>query len=314
MSSLKEIKSRIASVRSTLKITSAMKMVSSAKLHRAQQWIGNMVPYQEFLGGILADLVSTGVDISSMVTRNDSKRVAVLAFSSNSSLCGGFNANVIKGFNALVRRLEAEELRIPSEDDPEKFETLHRGHDDIDVYVIGRKMAEAVRKAGFTAKNDRSDLEDHPSYDGAAELARQLVDSFNAGEIGRVVLLYSHYASNSSQPVTTETYLPFSAETVVSTTSPSGEAAQPRPMDEDCIIEPTPAEVVEQLLPKVLLLKIYTVLLDNYAAEHAARTLAMQIASDNAEDLLDTLNLEYNKSRQQAITSELLDIVGGSMN
>jgi len=265
-------------------------MVSSAKLHRAQQWIGNMVPYQSKLSEMLTDLLATGVDISSFAAKNDSKRVAVVAFSSNSSLCGGFNANAIKNFHNAIQPLLESGL----------------AKEDIDVYAFGKKINESLRKSGFNVVKDYSFLIDKPSYDGAAEVARTLIENFNNNEVGRVMLVYNHYKSNASQPPVQEVFLPFNIKGVA--------ADEDMVNDEDLIIEPSPREVVEVLLPKVMKLKIYTVLLDNYAAEHAARTLAMQIASDNANDLLGTLNLEYNKSRQQAITNELLDIVGGSLN
>jgi ATP synthase, F1 gamma subunit len=303
MSSLKEIKGRIASVRSTLKITTAMKMVSSAKLHRAQQMTGNMLPYQSKLGEILEDLLATGVDISAATAKSDSKRVAIVAFSSNSSLCGGYNANAIRNLNNFLSDLYEKGL----------------GKGDIDLYTVGKKINEAARKTGCTIKKEMSTLVDNPKYEDAAALAQSLIDSFNNQEVGRVVLLYNHYQSNSAQPPMVEEYLPmkYSApqeKPVV----PEGELPpltdEIKPLEDKTIIEPDPAEVVAALLPKVMLLKIYTVLLDTYAAEHAARTLAMQIASDNANDLLEALNLEYNKSRQQAITNELLDIVGGSFS
>ena len=290
MASLKETKTRIASVKSTLQITSAMKMVAAAKLHRAQQAIGNMLPYQEKLNGILQDLlagkgVREAID-SPLLQAGASDRIALVAFSSNSSLCGGFNATAVKSFLTELEKLEKDGV----------------ARERIDVYPVGRKMADAVRKIGITAKRDASALLEKPAYEPAADLARQLTESFEKGEVGRIVLLYNHYKSNASQPPVRETYLPLSLP----------EAAS-QELEEDLIVEPGKKEVVEALLPKVLLLKIYTVLLDSYAAEQAARTVAMQLASDNADELLEQLTLEYNKRRQQAITSELLDIVGGSL-
>ena len=290
MASLKETKTRIASVKSTLQITSAMKMVAAAKLHRAQQAIAGMVPYQEKLHEILQDLLAgSGVRAAldtPLLKDNGSERVAVVAFSSNSSLCGGFNAVAVKSLLTEFGKLESEGLTP----------------DRIDFYPVGRKVAEAGRKVGFPARQDASHLLDKPSYEPAADLARTLTERFEKGEVGRIVLLYNHYKSNASQPPVRETYLPLSLP----------EAAS-QELEEDLIVEPGKKEVVEALLPKVLLLKIYTVLLDSYAAEQAARTVAMQLASDNADELLEQLTLEYNKRRQQAITSELLDIVGGSL-
>ena len=312
MSSLKEIKTRISSVRNTLKITSAMKMVASAKLHKAQTAIGNKLPYEQKLHHILAGLledddlqkamhenlgfgnphghsavVLQDVGLDQIPTKDVYPRIAIVAFSSNSSLCGAFNANVIKKYDETIKILETQGYT----------------KDDIDIYVIGRKMAEAVRKSGYTILDDRSELAEKPSYDAAFELASDLVDSFTSGEVSQVVLVYSHFASPASQPVVRENYLPLPLRDYDGT---DGEPV-------DYILEPDPLTLVKHLLPLVLLLKIYTVLLDANAAEHAARTLAMQMASDNAQDLISELTLAYNKGRQQEITAEILDLVGGSM-
>ena len=279
MSSLKEIKTRISSVKNTLKITSAMKMVASAKLHKAQTAIGNKLPYEQKLHHILAGLledddlqkamhdnlgfgnphghsavVLQDVGLDQIPTKDVYPRIAVVALSSNSSLCGAFNANVIKKYNETISILEGQGYT----------------KDDIDIYVIGRKMAEAVRKSGYSIYDDRSELADKPSYEAAFDLASDLVDSFTSGEVSQVVLVYSHFASPASQPVVRENYLPLPLHDYDGT---DGEPV-------DYILEPDPISLVKHLLPQVLLLKIYTVLLDANAAEHAARTLAMQIASD----------------------------------
>jgi F-type H+-transporting ATPase subunit gamma len=312
MSSLKEIKTRIASVKNTLKITSAMKMVASAKLHKAQTAIGNKLPYEQKLHHILAGLledddlqkalhdnlgfgnphghsavVLEDVGLNQIPSKDVYPRIAVVAISSNSSLCGAFNANVIKKYQETINILENQGY----------------AKEDIDIYVIGRKIAEAVRKSGYTVLDDRSELADKPSYDAAFDLASDLVDSFISGEVSQVVLVYSHFASPASQPVIRENYLPLPLHDYDGT---DGDPV-------DYILEPDPLSLVKHLLPQVLLMKLYTVLLDANAAEHAARTLAMQIASDNAKDLIGELTLAYNKGRQQEITAEILDLVGGMM-
>jgi len=312
MSSLKEIKTRIASVKNTLKITSAMKMVASAKLHKAQTAIGNKLPYEQKLHHILAGLledddlqkalhdnlgfgnphghsavVLEDVGLNQIPSKDVYPRIAVVAISSNSSLCGAFNANVIKKYQETINILENQGY----------------AKEDIDIYVIGRKIAEAVRKSGYTVLDDRSELADKPSYDAAFDLATDLVDSFVSGEVSQVVLVYSHFASPASQPVIRENYLPLPLHDYDGT---DGDPV-------DYILEPDPLSLVKHLLPQVLLMKLYTVLLDANAAEHAARTLAMQIASDNAKDLIGELTLAYNKGRQQEITAEILDLVGGMM-
>ena len=312
MSSLKEIKSRIASVKNTLKITSAMKMVASAKLHKAQVAIGGKLPYEQKLHHILSGLLQDDdlhkamheelgfgnpdghsaialqdVGLDQIPTKDVYPRIAVVALSSNSALCGAFNANVIKKYQETISILEGQGY----------------GPADIDVYVIGRKIADAVRKSGYAIKADLSSLADKQSYDAAADLATDLVDSFTSGEVAQVVLVYSHFASPASQPVIRENYLPLPLHDY-------DEGAE-EPID--YLLEPDPLTLVKHLLPQVLLLKLYTVLLDANAAEHAARTLAMQVASDNAQDLIADLTLAYNKGRQQEITAEILDLVSSTL-
>lgn len=310
MSSLKEIKSRISSVRNTLKITSAMKMVASAKLHKVQSVIGNKLPYEQKLHHILAGMLqdddlrkalgdelgfSSGgrspvvlqdVSIDALPSKEDAPRVALVAFSSNSSLIGAFNANIIRQFNETVRLLEG------------------RGYakEDIDVYAVGRKVAEAASKSGYKPVASLSEFADKPDYEKASGLASELVERFAGGEISQVILLYNHFASMSSQPSVRENYLPLAMHDL-------DKGAEPV----DYILEPDPISLVKDLLPLVLMLKIYTVALDASAAEHAARTVAMQVASDNAKDLISELTLAYNKGRQQEITAEILDLVGGTM-
>ena len=315
MASLKEIKGRIASVRSTLKITSAMKLVASAKLRKAQLAIGNMLPYERQLHRILADLMSTApvavpdkeADVpestSDLMTAREIRKVAIVAFSSNSSLCGAFNSNVIKETLALIN----------------EYRSVGLGVEDITVYSIGRKMQDAMKKAGFPSPGNYSKMADSPSYDPASTLAQELLNGFLEGRFDKVDLVYNHFKSTASQAVTRRTFLPLSVSDEPSSLSagkrPEVMEEMPSPRNpEDLIIEPSTEELIEKLLPKVIRLRIYTTLLDSNAAEHAARTVAMQTATDNGNDLLQELTLEYNKGRQQKITSEILDIVGGTMH
>lgn len=337
MASLKEIKGRIASVGSTLKITSAMKMVASAKLHKAQSAIGNMVPYQKRLLGMLEDLLSAEALLSAenlhsaealpddsaashagqagpsagwsdgtsagwsvyLNGRQHPRSVALVCFSSNSSLCGGFNANVIREALKVVNEYKAAGV-------------------EVTVYSVGRKMAEAMRKAGYPSPSDYTSLSASPSYDAAAALGRELELAFLSGRFDKVEFIYNHFKSTASQPTVRETYLPFSlgpcdsgsADTASDgsyTVADGSYAADGRGF----IVEPSRSALIAQLLPKALMLKVYTVLLDTVTAEHAARTVAMQMATDNGNELLQDLTLEYNKGRQQKITSEILDLEGG---
>lgn len=288
MASLKEVKGRITSVDSTRKITSAMKMVASAKLHKAQAAIENMLPYQKRLNNILTSFLSGGLGRSvdlPYVERREVKRVAIVVFSSNSSLCGGFNATIVKQLIVVL----------------DEYKSL--GMENVLLYPVGKKVAEAVKKMGLKTESDYQEMADKPSYDEASELASRLMELYRKKELDKVELIYNHFRSTALQILTREMYLPIELKE----NKKSGEVSG------DYIIEPSPREFLTILLPKVLRLKMYTVLLDSNASEHAARMMAMQAATDNANDLLQNLTIAYNKSRQQAITSELLDIIGGSM-
>lgn len=284
MSSLKEIKSRIQSVKSTQKITSAMKMVSSAKLRKAQKTIENFFPYEQRLNGLLNNFLSAEEDNSSVFSEiREVKRMAIVVFSSNSSLCGGYNTNVSK---LLIQTVE-------------KYHSLGREH--ILIYPVGKKVAKASRKLGFEPEANFEAMADKPSYAATLSLSDELIELFRNKDIDKVELIYHHFASKSSQILKSETFLPIQLK-----------PSQKGTVVLDYIVEPDRETIMNELIPKVLRLKIYTALLDSNASEHAARTMAMQIATDNATDILQELSLQYNKSRQQAITNELLDIVGGS--
>ncbi len=314
MSGLKEIKSRIASVKNTLKITSAMKMVASAKLHKVQAVIGNKLPYEQQLRRILSGLLQSedlrevlrnefrlgdkssvmlqDISVDEYPSKDNIERVAVVAFSSNSSLCGAFNSNLVKKFNETIENLR------------------ERGYsdEDMDIYAVGRKIADAARKAGLGITRDCSDMADKPSYEKSSDLANELIDSFTEGHVTQIIFIYSHFASTASQPTVRENYLPLALRDFGSVSDGHADV-----FPVDYTLEPDPLTLVKALLPKVLLLKMYTVLLDANAAEHAARTMAMQIATDNAQDLISELTLAYNKGRQQEITAEILDLIGGTM-
>ena len=357
MPSLKEIKGRINSISSTLAITSAMKMVAAAKLQKAQMAIQNMLPYERRLHSMLVDLMGAmnisaaasedgsvrgsglaerGFDQSgdrlslsnrhdragmdgaySLMAQREVRKVAIVAFASNSSLCGAFNSNAIREATAVINEYRASGL----------------GDADITVYSVGRKMAEAMKKLGFPSPADFTKMSDSPSYDAASALAQELFDGFVSGRFDKVELVYNHYKSTSSQPTTRQTYLPLSLADATadiqvgkitdsaseSDTNRGAESVgapvvrQGSPTTEDLIVEPSKEELIVTLLPKVVRLRVFTTLLDSTAAEQAARTVAMQLATDNGNDLLQELTLEYNKGRQQKITSEILDLVGGSM-
>ena len=297
MASLKEVKTRINSVKSTRKITSAMKMVASAKLHKAQGAIENMLPYERKLNKILTNFLSADLPVESpYIKAREVKRVAIVAFSSNTSLCGAFNANVIKMLLQTVG----------------EFRTL--GQDNILIFPVGKKVDEAVKRLGFQPQETSPTLSDKPSYQEASELAHRLMEMYVSGEIDLVELIYHHFKSMGVQILLRETYLPIDLTRVVDEEEKQKEEeVQGGDIANDYIIEPSAEELIANLIPTVLSQKLFTAAVDSNASEHAARTLAMQVATDNANELIQDLTKQYNKSRQQAITNELLDIVGGSM-
>ena len=321
MPSLKEIKTRIDSVNSTRKITSAMKMVASSKFHHAQAAIQSMLPYENLLEHILKSFLLTVPEAwNELESQRPVKRVAFVVYTSNSSLCGGFNNNVIKMLSSAVDDYKAH------------------GIDDIIVYPIGRKVEEYVVKQGLTKAGSYLEIVDKPNSAGCAAIAKELRDKFIAHEIDKVEIIYHHFKSAGSQILTRKTYLPIdlstesignendrdlSSNTITAKAQEylkkrkldeEGVKAEVKPLNDNFIVEPDMKTVLGTLIPEQLNLQIYTALLDSNASEHAARMVAMQTATDNANELLRDLNLQFNKSRQQAITNELLDIVGGSSN
>ncbi len=321
MPSLKEIKGRIASVNSTRKITSAMKMVASSKLHHAQIAIQNMLPYESMLEDILKSFLAAEAEAQTIYdTERPVKRVALIVISSNSSLCGGFNANVIKLLQHTV----------------DKY-TNELGAGSVDVYPIGRKVYEKARKLGYNTIGEHASLVDHPNVRECIDIAMAIGKRFADGEIDRVEIIYHHFKSAGSQVLTNKQFLPIDLvgelerdhERDLSSNVATKKAqeylkknrrkrevkeGEVVPLNDNFIVEPDRNTVLSMLMPKLAHLMVYTAVLDSVASEHAARMVAMQTATDNADELLRQLNLQYNKSRQQAITNELLDIVGGSVN
>ena len=320
MPSLKEIKNRLSSVNSTRKITSAMKMVASSKLHHAQTMIENMLPYETLLEHILKTFLASETDARTVLNEvRPVKRVALVVYASNSSLCGGFNANVIR----LLQHVVDEYAEL--------------GKENIVVYPIGRKVAEKAVKMGLNVAGDFTALAEKPNADDCITIARELGEKFIGGEFDRVEMIYHHFKSAGSQILTRKPFLPIDIEEELKrdherdltsnvTTKKAQEYIKRKeeekkreekeavPLNDNFLVEPDMNTVLTKLIPKYLHLMIYTALLDSIASEHAARMVAMQTATDNADEILRELNLQYNKSRQQAITSELLDIVGGSIN
>ena len=288
MAALKELKARISSVQSTLKITSAMKMVSSAKLHRVQASMEALAEFERRYSETVAALCSDPdvITASPLATEHKEKRHAtIIAFSSDSSLCGSFNANVIRHLSRTVDDLHNE------------------GFGDVTVFPVGEKIAQSTAKAGYACCPDYRHLAGKHSYGETARLADLLMQDYLAGKTDRICTVYNHFFSMGHQAPVVEQILPFNDESI---------ANADRESANDYILEPGPDELLASLLPYSIRTRLYRTLLDSITAENAARMIAMQTATDNAQELIDELSLEYNKKRQQAITEELADITQGN--
>ena len=296
-------------------------MVASSKLHHAQQLIENMLPYESMLEHILKAFLASMPEARTPLNeeRKQLKRVALVPFSSNSSLCGGFNANVTKLLQQAVAHYREQ------------------GVTDIVVYPIGRKITEQATKMGLQIGGNFNLLAEKPNAHQCADIATELSEQYAAGELDRVELIYHHFKSAGSQILTRRTFLPIDLSTELGRFSDRDLSSdvvtakaqeylkkkaakeektkdEAKPLNDNFLVEPDMETILTTLIPKELNLMVYTALLDSNASEHAARMVAMQTATDNADELLRDLNLQYNKSRQQAITNELLDIMGGSVN
>ena len=284
MASLKEIKQRIQSVRSTRKITSAMKMVAAAKLHRTQREAAALVPYSEELQAIVAHLAAGEGGLSMpLAEEREVGRVTIVGFASNSSLCGAYNANVGREVAEVVGGYG----NLPNE--------------SVRVVAMGKRLAAELKKCGVEHEEGDGALSEHPTYEAWREVAEGLMKEFLEGRTDRVELVYYKFLSAGTQRLVCERLLPVELPQA----DEQGREGVPY------ILEPSRKELIESLVPREVALKLYTASLSALASEHAARMIAMQAATDNADDLIGELSVEYNKQRQQAITTELLDIMGG---
>lgn len=281
MANLKEIRNRISSVSSTMQITSAMKMVSAAKLKKAQDAITAMRPYSDKLTELLQSLSATlDVDSGSKYsTQREVKKVLIVAITSNRGLCGAFNSNIIKAVNKLASETYANQ--------------------EVSYVAVGKKANDAFKKTNKVIAN-KSDIFDDLTFDNVAELAQMLMDKFVAGEFDKIEIIYNKFKNAATQEVMTEQFLP-----IVPVEANEN-------VNLDYIFEPSKIEIVEQLIPKSLKTQLYKGIRDSFASEHGARMTAMHKATDNATELRDQLKLTYNKARQAAITNEILEIVGGA--
>ena len=284
MANLKEIRNRISSVGSTMQITSAMKMVSAAKLKRAQDAVTQMRPYAGKLREILENLSAT-LDLSenAYAEQREVKKVLIVGITSNRGLCGGFNNNIIKRVGALIAQ-------------------DYSGH-EVSVLCLGKKIKDVYKRTDHYYQNDRieamEDIYADLRFDLVAQVADEIMSQFLNKSFDKVVIVYNRFVNAAAQIVETEQFLP-----IIPTASET-EAG-------DYIFEQPKMEIVEDLLPKSMKLQLYKAIRDSFASEHGARMTAMHKATDNAKELQKSLKLSYNKARQAAITNEILEIVGGA--
>ena len=282
MANLKEIRNRIASVSSTMQITSAMKMVSAAKLKKAQDAITAMRPYSDKLTELIQAL-SASADTDQpnpyTVVRQEEK-ILLVAITSNRGLCGAFNTNVIK-----------ETLRLSKEEFEGKT---------VKLVTIGKKGSDILSKS-LPFKSSHDDVFDDLTFDNTAKVAGSIMEAFAGAEYDKVVLIYNRFKNAATQLITVEPFLPIVSESSEEETS-----------NGDYLFEPSQAEIIDELLPKSLKIQLFKAIRDSLASEHGARMTAMHKATDNATELRDQLKLTYNKARQAAITNEILEIVGGA--
>jgi F-type H+-transporting ATPase subunit gamma len=281
MANLKEIRNRITSVSSTMQITSAMKMVSAAKLKKAQDAITAMRPYAEKLTELLQSLSATldGDVGGSFTTQREITKVLIVPVTSNRGLCGAFNSNVIK------------QSKLIAESYPGK---------QVDIFAIGKKGNDALTKT-HTVVGNKSEIFDNLTFDTVAEIAQILTDKFISGEYDTIQIVYNEFKNAATQIVQTQQFLPLAP---IKSDKPVSTG--------DYIFEPSKEEIVLTLIPKSLKTQLYKSIRDSFASEHGARMTAMHKATDNATELRDQLKLTYNKARQAAITNEILEIVGGA--
>lgn len=281
MANLKEIRNRIASVSSTMQITSAMKMVSAAKLKKAQDAITAMRPYADKLTELLQGLsASMDGDVGSKFSDNrEVNKVLVVAITSNRGLAGAFNSNILKQCTVLI-------------------EDSYAGK-QVDFIAVGKKANDYLTKRA-TVLSNHSEIFDDLTFDNVAAIAEDLMEKFTSGAYDKIEIVYNKFKNAATQIVMTEQFLP-----IVPVEGGEGAGG-------DYIFEPAKAEIVEQLIPKSLKTQLYKSVRDSFASEHGARMTAMHKATDNATELRDQLKLTYNKARQAAITNEILEIVGGA--
>ncbi len=291
MANLKEVRTRIASVKSTQQITSAMKMVAASKLRKAQNAIIQMRPFAAKLKEILQNLsasLESGDDASVFSEQRDPQKVLLIVISSNRGLCGAFNANVIKLTNRLIEENYSDQFK--------------KG--DVSLITVGKKVSEFFRKRKFNVISSFDEIFDNLTFENVVPIAEEVMQSFVDRKFDRIEIIYNQFKNAATQVLIAEQFLPVEPVEL--------EENNAKSVNADYIFQPSKEEIIHDLIPKSLKVQFYKAILDSYASEHGARMTAMHQATDNAQELLKSLNLSYNKARQAAITNEILEIVSGA--
>lgn len=288
MAGLKEIRNRIASVKTTRQVTSAMKMVSAAKLKKAQDAIMQIRPYADKLSLILSSLSASleNVEDSVFTQQRDPEKVLVILITSNRGLCGGFNANISKKAIELVKTTYYQQLQLGK----------------VDFICLGKQGERQLKHRGMKVSGNKNGIFDALNFENVSTVATEIMKSFKDGNYDRIELVYNQFKNAAVQIQTTEQFLPVKIE----------ESEEETNTNFDFIYEPSKEEIIQELIPRSLKIQFYKALLDSHAAEHGARMTAMHQATDNASELLKELTLQYNKARQATITGEILEIVSGA--
>ena len=292
MSTLRELKGRIGSVASTGKITSAMKMISSAKMHKAEQGLKKLLPYRSLVQSVISHLLATDGEFTSpLIEERDVRRVGVVVLGSDDGLCGAYNINIFKHLLGIIAA----------------YKQQYGENVDIEIYPVGKKLARASQKidGGRVSVKVVEGINTRSTTEQISLFTEQLKQGFESGMLDKVDLVYMHFKSMSKQILTCDQLLPVSYTALVDGAAKADNSA--------CLFEPSPNAIFNSVLPLHIKSTMQEVFVENVASENAARVMAMQSASDNANKLLESLRLEYNKLRQQGITTELLDILGGQV-
>ncbi|MFW6018981.1 MAG: ATP synthase F1 subunit gamma [Bacteroidales bacterium] len=292
MANLKEVRSRIASVKNTQQITSAMKMVSASKLRKGQNALLKLRPYDEKLQEIMQHISSDSSVRSAYAEEREKNNVLLVVITSNRGLCGAFNSNVIEKAEHIIAKNFPEQ----------------KNNNTLFIYAVGKKAIQYFARSDYTVINNDEDMIEKPAFEAVKSTAENLMQDFVNGKYDHIEFVYNRFKNAATQILSSETFLPVIPENDNSNKHEN----EIEPIETEYIYEPNKEQIIKELVPKILRLQVYKIFLESHAAEHGARMTAMHQATENAKDLLRELRLSYNKARQAAITNEIMEITSGA--